>query len=148
MRQTSGAASLGWWGTRRRHGPGERGTALVEFALVLPLLAVLVFGIIDFGRIFQSWVTLTNAAREGARLGTTGASTGNICARVTSTSGVSGTTCSVTYPGGNVPGQSVRVQANANVSLITPLGSLLSLLGGGGMSGSFALSSTADMRIE
>lgn len=45
----------------------ERGAAAVEFALVLPLLIVLVMGIIDFGRVYSAQQTLTNAAREGAR---------------------------------------------------------------------------------
>jgi Flp pilus assembly protein TadG len=46
----------------------ERGTALVEFALVLPFLAMLVFGTIDFGRAYRLENRLKNAAREGGRL--------------------------------------------------------------------------------
>lgn len=46
----------------------ERGTALVEFALVLPFLALLVFGTIDIGRAYQLENRLKNAAREGGRL--------------------------------------------------------------------------------
>lgn len=45
----------------------EKGQALVEFALVLPLLLALVCGIIDFGWIYYNQITLNNAAREGAR---------------------------------------------------------------------------------
>jgi Flp pilus assembly protein TadG len=45
----------------------ERGAAAVEFALVLPLLMLLLFGIIEFGRAYNAKVTLTHAAREGAR---------------------------------------------------------------------------------
>jgi Flp pilus assembly protein TadG len=45
----------------------ERGAALVEFAIVLPLLLMLVFGIIEFGRAYNNQVTLTHAAREGVR---------------------------------------------------------------------------------
>lgn len=54
----------------RRHstGQGERGAAAVEFALVLPILLVLVLGIVEFGRIFNVQVSVTNAAREGARV--------------------------------------------------------------------------------
>ena len=47
----------------------ERGAALVEFALALPLLLVVIAGIVDFGFLFQRYEVLTNAAREGARLG-------------------------------------------------------------------------------
>jgi hypothetical protein len=46
----------------------ERGAALVEFALVLPLLLVTFAGIVDFGFAFQRYEVITNAAREGARL--------------------------------------------------------------------------------
>jgi len=46
---------------------GERGANLVEMALVLPLLLMLLMGVVDVGRAFYSYVTLTNAVREGAR---------------------------------------------------------------------------------
>lgn len=45
----------------------EEGQALVEFALVLPLLLLLVCGIIDFGWLFYNQLSLQNACREGAR---------------------------------------------------------------------------------
>ena len=45
----------------------EKGAALVEFAIVAPLLLLLVFGIIEFGRAYNAQNTLTHAAREGAR---------------------------------------------------------------------------------
>jgi Flp pilus assembly protein TadG len=47
-----------------------RGQSLVEFALVLVPLFILLLGIIQFGFIFNTYVTMTNAAREGARTGT------------------------------------------------------------------------------
>ena len=45
-----------------------RGAAVVELAVVLPLLLTLVFGIIEFGWIFMVRETLTNASREGCRV--------------------------------------------------------------------------------
>lgn len=51
---------------RRKTGE-ERGQTMVEFALVLPLLALLLFGIIQFGILFNNYVTLTDAVRAGAR---------------------------------------------------------------------------------
>jgi Flp pilus assembly protein TadG len=45
----------------------EKGQAMVEFALVLPLLALLVFGIIQFALLFNNRVALTDAVRAGAR---------------------------------------------------------------------------------
>jgi Flp pilus assembly protein TadG len=55
----------------RRAGP-RRGQTLVEFALTLPILLMLLFGIIEFGRIFQAWVTIQNAARTAVRYAVTG----------------------------------------------------------------------------
>jgi Flp pilus assembly protein TadG len=46
---------------------GERGQALAEFALVLPLLMLLIAGIIEFGRAWNIKQAVTDAAREGAR---------------------------------------------------------------------------------
>jgi Flp pilus assembly protein TadG len=45
----------------------RRGQSLVETALVLPVLALLTFGLLDFGRAYYFQVAITNAAREGAR---------------------------------------------------------------------------------
>ena len=45
----------------------ERGQSVTEFALVLPVLALLLFGIIQFGITFNHYVTLTDATRAGAR---------------------------------------------------------------------------------
>jgi Flp pilus assembly protein TadG len=53
---------------RRREASG--GQSLVEFSLILLPLMVVLLGIIQFGLIFNSYVTMTNAAREGARTGT------------------------------------------------------------------------------
>lgn len=54
--------------TRRK----RKGQTLAEFALTLPILLVLMFGIIEFARIFQAWVTLQNAARAAARYASVG----------------------------------------------------------------------------
>lgn len=132
--------------TEGRQQP-EGGVALVEFAMVLPLLLVLVFGIIDFGRAFQTWITLTNAAREGARLGTVSQDAQAVRQRCESTAGVSGVSCSVSgLPG--ITGQDVTVTARFTLRFITPVGSLISLMGGQGMRTTYDMSSTATMRIE
>jgi Flp pilus assembly protein TadG len=51
----------------RRSLNREDGQAIVEFALVLPLLMALLLGIVQFGIVFNNYVTLTDAARVGAR---------------------------------------------------------------------------------
>jgi hypothetical protein len=58
-------------GKKRR---SELGVAIVEFALVGTVFLVLVLGIIDFARMFQGWITVQHAAREGARYALTGRS--------------------------------------------------------------------------
>jgi Flp pilus assembly protein TadG len=45
----------------------EDGQAITEFAIILPLLMVLLLGIIQFGIIFNNYITLTDATRAGAR---------------------------------------------------------------------------------
>jgi Flp pilus assembly protein TadG len=50
----------------RRHG-ADRGSAAVEFALLLPVLMLIIFGIIDFGRYMNARIVLSQAAYEGAR---------------------------------------------------------------------------------
>ena len=52
---------------RFRRLTGDRGAAAVEFALVVPILLLLVFGIAEFGRAYNIQTTLSGAAREGAR---------------------------------------------------------------------------------
>jgi hypothetical protein len=47
----------------------QRGTAAIEFAIVLPLLMVFIFGIIEFGLVFYNKAMVTNASREAARSG-------------------------------------------------------------------------------
>ncbi|HEX2461684.1 MAG TPA: TadE/TadG family type IV pilus assembly protein [Vicinamibacterales bacterium] len=46
----------------------DRGAAMIEMALTLPLLLLLSVSVFEFGRAFQTWQVLTNATREGARV--------------------------------------------------------------------------------
>lgn len=50
----------------------QRGQALVELSLLLPLLLLLVFGIIEVGRVYSAHLTVVAASREGARWGVLG----------------------------------------------------------------------------
>lgn len=47
----------------------ERGAEIIELAMVTPILLLLLGAIVDFGFVFRSWEVVTNAAREGARVG-------------------------------------------------------------------------------
>lgn len=55
-------------------GRSEGGQTLLEFALLVPVIVILIFGFVDVSRIYQSWVTLEGAAREGTRYAVTGRS--------------------------------------------------------------------------
>lgn len=72
--------SLKGKGSRRR----ESGQAIVEFALTLPILLLLVFGIIDFGWLFFNKMGVENASREGARYAIVNSASGSVSADVTS----------------------------------------------------------------
>ena len=52
----------------KRATRSERGSELIEMALVFPLLLMVVLAIVDFGFMFQRYEVITNAAREGARI--------------------------------------------------------------------------------
>jgi Flp pilus assembly protein TadG len=51
-----------------RTNRSERGAALLEAAITIPMLLLIAVGIFEFGRAYQTWQVLTNAAREGARV--------------------------------------------------------------------------------
>jgi Flp pilus assembly protein TadG len=55
-----------------RSGRSEKGAALLEAAITIPILLLIAVGIFEFGRAYQTWQILTNAAREGARVAVTG----------------------------------------------------------------------------
>ena len=59
----------------------DRGALAVEFALLLPVLLTILFGILDMGTAFQKWSVTSNAAREGARRAATSRDTGEITSR-------------------------------------------------------------------
>jgi len=56
---------MGRWFSRARR---EEGAALIETAFTLPIMLLVCVGILEFGRAYQTWQVVTNAAREGARV--------------------------------------------------------------------------------
>lgn len=71
----------------RFHKKSRKGQAMVEFAVVLPLILIFLSGTIDVGYMYQQYLTLQNAAREGARLGAVGASYSSVSSRVSEVMG-------------------------------------------------------------
>lgn len=150
--------------TPRRLIRGGRGQSLVEFALVLPILLIMIFGIIDFGMGLRSYISLTNATREGARFAAVGNPAGTYPADCdgVSSDDVIGRVCvaieglkltdlnsvSVTYPNGTGPGNSVIVAADYTYEYITPLGDMINFFSGGSFPDSLSLVTSTDMRLE
>jgi Flp pilus assembly protein TadG len=121
--------------TRRK---GSAGQALVEMALVLPVLILIVVAIFDFGRAVFAFNSISNAAREGARIGIVDQSTGSSGALVAAEEAAKQATglgldptdaaqIAVTFPnpGGNCVnpgvGCTIRVEVNYEFEAITPL---------------------------
>src|ERR1700733_7000607 len=135
-----------------RRWPGrdarDRGAAAVEFALLLPMLLLLVCGIVDFGRALNAQITLTQAARQGARLAALGQS--NVVSRTqAAATGLSPVTVTVTAcPSGSGPTANATVQVSYAFSFITPIGAIAKLLGGSGTGSSLTLPATAVMACE
>jgi len=141
----------------RRAIAGDAGAELVEFALVLPMLLVIVFGIAEFGLIFQRNQVITNAAREGARMailpGFTTTPGGDVEARVNAyltAAGVPGTATTVVAPvvttlpsGATMQIQEVTVTYTYAGSFLGPVISMI-----GGSWGPITLRGVASMRVE
>jgi Flp pilus assembly protein TadG len=66
----------GFW--EKRRFASQRGSTLVEFAMLVPVLMLLTFGTFEFGRVLNAQLTINNAAREGARAASVGATVGEI----------------------------------------------------------------------
>lgn len=136
---------------RRGSKNGEKGQALAEFALLVPLFLLLLFAIVDFGMGFYSWITITNSAREGARIGAVHATSQEIIDRVYDTASVPNQSTNMTVTVTNAqgsPGESVVVQVDYQYDLITPLAGLVQFVSGDAFGSSLNMSSTADMRLE
>ena len=135
--------------TPKRRG-GERGQSLVEFAFIVPIFLLLLFVIVDFGMGFHAYITVTNSAREGARLGSIRADAASIEQRVRDTADTldqGNLTVSVTNAEGE-PGESVVVDVDYEYGFITPLAGVLQFVTGNTIGPTLGFSSTADMRLE
>ena len=121
----------------------ERGQSLTEFALALPILALLLFAVIQFGIVFNNYVTLTDATRAGARKAAVGRRLGNpVSATITavrnSATDLNQSNLNVTVTSTWQPAADVKVTATYPYSI--------SLLGMVVKSG--RLSSTTTERVE
>ena len=109
----------------RRLRKGEHGQALVEMALVLPLFFLLLFGVIEMGRIGYAYITVCNAAREGCRTATFGKTNGVIGISVknaaVSLDPMSLKPPEITPEADRQSGQDVTVKVTYTVKLVIPI---------------------------
>jgi Flp pilus assembly protein TadG len=118
--------------------------------MVLPIFLVLVFAIVDFGMGLNAWITVTNSAREGVRLGAVGGTTSAIQTKVLGTAAtLPGTPPTVTVTNAQgTPGTSVKVHVVYHYNFISPLSSLVSFVSGDNVGPTLNISSDAEMRLE
>jgi Flp pilus assembly protein TadG len=111
------------------HRRRDAGAAAVEMALVLPFLLFLLFGIIDFGLMLNSQLTVTSAAREGARTYVFTGDEDAAQARVDQAAeSLNGTVDATVTP---CTGGQVTVVTTYEYSFITPLAAIGGLFGSG-----------------
>jgi Flp pilus assembly protein TadG len=135
----------------------ERGQALVEFALVAPVLLLVLFAVLDFGKAFNYWNDETQLAAEGARLAIVNADPATLscngagvaslqayikCQADTSELSKNAIVC-ISFPNGSSnPGDPVRVTVKTPYQWLPLIGNAV------GQVGSFTLSGSATMRLE
>ncbi|VBB06615.1 Hypothetical protein LUCI_1851 [Lucifera butyrica] len=102
----------------------NRGQSMVEFALVLPVFLLLVAGMMEFGRVMNQYLVVTEAAREGARSAAVGNDDATVIAAVNaaaSTINQGQLTVTISPSPTRTPGDPVTVTVSNPVELITPL---------------------------
>ena len=113
----------------------ERGQALVEFALIIPVFALILFTLLDFGRVIYTQNTVEQAAREASRVATLEAVEASWKyglirnAAISSAAGLGLTATNINgqgcancfYPNGAISGEVVVVTVSTTVALVTPI---------------------------
>ena len=131
----------------RRYAKEQKGQSLVELALILPIIVLLMFGTVEFGRVFYSYITVTSAVREGVRQAAVGKTDEEIEARIRDavTLAEANTRLQILSitpaEGARTPGVPVSVEIRYNMPLITPLISDF-------LTNPLPLTASATMRIE
>src|SRR5689334_25014448 len=142
----------------RRRDRGERGAELIELALILPMLLLMFAAIVDFGLLFQRYLVVSNAAREGARIAVLpGYNATDVQNRVTqyvrqstgdNTLNPTATTTlvSIDPPGATPPFAAAQVTVQLTHSYLV-IGPVSALFGGGSWT-TITLTVRSTMRIE
>jgi Flp pilus assembly protein TadG len=138
----------------------ESGVAITEFALVLPILALLLFGMMEFGRAINYWIDATHLANETARWAVVNQNPGSALVpaqtlqqyvknqattnelRAGGTGSVPvGIAVTICFPSGATVGQPVRAKASVTYHWLPFIGNSIGL-------GSTTITGRADMRLE
>jgi len=121
----------------------QKGQSMVEFALVIPVLILLLFGILDFGRVFHAYLTIDHAGREAAREASIGKDDGTIrSVAVNKASSINLAESQVDIsPGGTKSsGSQVTITITYPISFLTPVISSIT--------GPITLKNSTVMRVE
>ncbi|MGM8212317.1 TadE/TadG family type IV pilus assembly protein [Virgibacillus sp. W0430] len=123
----------------------QKGQAIVETALILPILLLLLFGITDFGRVFHASLTLDHAGREGARAAAIGTEDHVITGKIRdATSSLKEDNVSISIaPAGKGNRES---GTDVTITLVYPIDFLTPIIGQ--FIGSFNLENKTVMRVE
>jgi Flp pilus assembly protein TadG len=137
----------------------EVGQALVEFTMILPLFLLLLFALVDFGRGFYTWLLVTNAAREGARVAATQQDTNAVQTRIYDAvcssypSNCSLNVSKLTWTNkasANIQGprgEAVEIDLSFDFDYATPIGNILAIVSGGSLSEP-TITAHSSMRLE
>lgn len=140
----------------KRFRDTEAGQALVEFTMILPIFLILLFGLVDFGRGFYTWLVVTNAAREGARTAAVQSDEAKVDSRIYGSfcnnypSDCSLNPDKLTITKTNFPGNlgdAVVIDLSYDFDYATPVGDLIYLLTGGTLSEP-TIKAHSSMRVE
>ena len=108
------------WSKRGKHRllRGTEGATVVEFAIIVPVLLLILWGIVDFGNVYYQLSIVNEAAREGARVAGVGGTLQSVTTAVKNFNNSLQVNMSPSTP---VSGQNVTVTVTNSVQIITPL---------------------------
>lgn len=101
----------------------RRGQSIVEMALLLPVLLMILLGILEFGRVYGAYMIISNAARDGARVGSVGGTTTQIYTTVindTSALNTSDINVLTSTTGSGDRGDSITVTVGYDIQIMAP----------------------------
>ncbi|MEV4538577.1 TadE family protein [Asanoa sp. NPDC049518] len=128
------AVRLGQASTGRRRL--DRGAAAVEAALVFPILLLLIFGIVDFGRMLNAQMNATEAAQQGARIASFGDPP---LTRIRELAGADARVDAVVCPLSGGAARTAEVTVTYPFRFVTPMGAIAGVLGADGPDGTVEL---------